>query len=99
MNLYYSYLKNCFAQATQKGYKFIGLMVQLEDLTEPEIIVVQRSNFDSKLAYIQETYDNNLRSRMNENIAIIGFTYDNTFEGLEQQLLGGERYVYRQNEA
>lgn len=95
MNLYYSYLKNCFTSAIEKGYKYVGLLIKMPNTSTPEIIIVQRENFDSKLEYIKDTYNNDLKHRSNDEIAIIGFTYDNTFDGIEEQLIEGKCCVCR----
>jgi hypothetical protein len=79
-------LENSFAGAKEKGSRFIGLVIRTDGFPEDEVIINKNANFDSKLAYYQKTYDENLNHKFAKGISIIGFTYANCFETIQDDL-------------
>lgn len=80
-------LVNNFNGAKETNSKFVGLLFRMEGYPAPEVIINRRENFDQKLKYYQETYDENLNHMRAPGIQIVGFTYGNSLEELEFALL------------
>lgn len=87
MSLTMTNLENNFNAAKQVGAKFVGILVRMEGFPKDEVIINEHPNFDSKLAYYQKTYDENLQHRFAKGISIVAFTYGETFDDIEKDLL------------
>ena len=59
----------------------------MQGFEKPEIIINSKENFEEKLEYYRKAYDENLILRSFNGIRIIGFTYGDTFENIEEDLV------------
>lgn len=87
MNLTMENLINCFNNAKDKGYTYVGIKVEMKGFPKPEVIINSKSNFDKKLEYYQNSYDENLTLKSFNGIKIIGFTYGDDFDSIETDLM------------
>lgn len=81
-------LEKCFYEASHQDKKYVGVKIQMEGFPKPEIIINENANFDSKFAYYKKAYNEDLTLKTFSGIKIVGFTYGDTFEGIENDLLG-----------
>ena len=82
-------LKALFINAKANGARYIGVRIQTEGSSQPEIIINQRENFDAKFEYYTEAYDDDLvliSAKGKKDIRITGVAQGNTFEDIEFQL-------------
>jgi hypothetical protein len=79
-------LENCIEKAYNNGARYIGVKIQMEGFEQPEIIINQRDNFKSKLAYYKKAYNEDLTLKTFNGIKIIGFDYADSYEKLEYSL-------------
>ena len=87
MKLRIQNLEDCFNSAKRLGYNYVAVKVDMQGFEKPEIIINSKENFDEKLDYYKKAYDNDLILRSYGGIRIIGFTYGNTFESIEEDLV------------
>lgn len=88
MNLIINNLEKCFMEADKQNQKYIGVKIQMQGFPKAEIIINEKANFDSKLTYYKKAYNDDLTLKTFNGIKIVGFTYGNTFEEIEKDLLG-----------
>ena len=50
-------LKALFIEAKGTGQKYIGVMIQTEGSSEPEVIINPKENFNAKFDYYMAAYD------------------------------------------
>ena len=84
-----SNLKALFINAKANGARYIGVRIQTEGSSQPEIIINPRENFDTKFQYYAEAYDDDLvliSAKGKKDIRITGIAQGNTFEDIEFQL-------------
>lgn len=84
-----SNLKALFINAKANGARYIGVRIQTEGSSQPEIIINPRENFDAKFQYYAEAYDDDLvliSAKEKKDIKITGIAQGNTFEDIEFQL-------------
>jgi hypothetical protein len=55
----------------------------MEGFPEEEIIVNPPENVESKLAYYEKTYDENLQHKFSKGISIVDWTWADSFSKLE----------------
>lgn len=79
-------LEKCFYEASHKGMKYVGVKVKMLQFPEAQIIIDSNENFDKRFSYYKEVFCDNLESEKGNRI--IGFTYGDSFEELEKDLLG-----------
>ena len=53
-------LKALFIEAKGTGQKYIGVMIQTEGSSEPEVIINPKENFNAKFDYYMAAYDDDL---------------------------------------
>jgi len=85
-----SELKPVFINAKAVGARYIGVRIETEGSSEPEIIINPERNFDSKFDYYMSAYDNDLvlvSAKGKKEIRITGIAQGNTFEDIEYQLM------------
>jgi hypothetical protein len=82
------YLINCFNRAKELQVNYVGVAIQLPNALGEEVIINGKENFDEKLTYYQNTYDENLNHKHVPNLKITGFTFGNSFMDIEYDLLG-----------
>lgn len=84
-----SALKAAFANAKAVGARYIGVRVEAEGSSQPEIVINPKGNFDAKFDYYMNAYDDDLiliSAKGKECIRITGIAQGNAFEDIEVQL-------------
>jgi hypothetical protein len=81
-------LEKCFYEASVKLKKYVGIKVKMEGFPRGEIIINENENFDKKFAYYKKAYDSDLTLKAFSGIRIVGFTYGDTFDEIEHDLMG-----------
>jgi hypothetical protein len=79
-------LEICFNAAKEKGKNYVGVLVKLPNTSGKEVIINGKENFDEKLKYYHDVYDENLNHKNVPNLKIVGFTYGNTFDHIQYDL-------------
>lgn len=82
-------LKAIFINAKALDTRYIGVRIQTEGSSQPEIIINPRENFDAKFEYYMQAYDDDLvliSAKGKKDIRITGIAQGNTFEDIEFQL-------------
>lgn len=74
-------------KAISDGCKFMGVKVSLLNAPEPEIIINPSPNFEAKLNYYKQAYDDNMRLYHNRDIRILGVASGNTVASLAKLLV------------
>ncbi|RXM70872.1 hypothetical protein DP143_13555 [Clostridium tetani] len=87
MELTINNLEKCFYEASQKDKKYVGIKIQMSGFKKAEIIINENANFDKKFDYYKKAYNENLTLKTFDGIKIVGFTYGDTFEEIEKDLL------------
>ena len=82
-------LEKCFYEASKQDKRYVGVLIQMQGFTAPEVIINRNENFDSKFAYYKKSYDENLVLKSFSGIKIIGFTHANSFVDIEKDLVTG----------
>lgn len=82
------YLINCFNRAKELGEKYVAVLISMEGFPSNEVIINDNENIDTKLAYYQKTYDEDLNHKFAKGIKIVGFTFGNSFDDIEMDLVG-----------
>lgn len=72
--------------AISDGAKFIGVKMSTFNAPEPEIIINPASNFEVKLNYYKQAYDDNMRLNHNRDIRILGVASGNTVAAVAKLL-------------
>jgi hypothetical protein len=80
-------LEKCFFEASHKSAKYVGVKIQMQGFPRPEIIINENENFDSKFAYYKKAYNDDLTLKTFNGIKIVGFTYGESFEEIERDLM------------
>jgi len=78
------FMTDVFGDAKQVSAKYIAVQIRMDGYEKDEIIINEAENIDKKLAYYQNTYDENLLHKHAAGIKIIDFTYANTYAELEK---------------
>ena len=84
-------LKALFIEAKGTGQKYIGVMIQTEGSSEPEVIINPKENFNAKFDYYMAAYDDDLiliAAKGKKDIRITAAGQGNSFEDIECQLIG-----------
>lgn len=55
--------------------KPLGLLIEIPDFEEPEMIVNPAVNLEKKLEYYKKTYDESLEHKHAKGIRIVGYTF------------------------
>lgn len=80
-------LERCILVASELNKKYIAVKVQMKGFLKPEIIINCTKNFRSKLDYYKKAYNEDLTLKTFNGIKIIGFTYGDSFEDIENDLI------------
>lgn len=91
MNLTMKNLESCFEDAKRLGYNYVAVKIDMRGFSKPEIIINRKENFDDKLDYYKNTYDENLILKSFNGIRIIDFMYADTFDDIEEDLVYGDK--------
>lgn len=84
-----SSLKALFINAKAVGARYIGVRIETEGSSKPEIIINPKENFDAKFEYYMKAYDDDLiliSAKGKKDIRITGIAQGNAFEDIEVQL-------------
>lgn len=81
-----SNLTTCFELAKKRGAKYVAILVGMEGFEKPEVIINDFANIDDKLDYYKRTYDEKLIHRFSKTIKIIGFTFGDSFQEIQDNL-------------
>lgn len=80
-------LENCFKMAKEANAKYVGVCISTVGNEANEIIINPNVNFDKKLEYYKKAYNEDLVLKTYAGIKITGFTYGDTFDCIENQLV------------
>lgn len=83
-------LKALFINAKLVDAKYVGVKIQTEGSSRPEIIINPRENFSAKFDYYMEAYDDDLiliSAKGKKDIRITGAAFGNAFVDIETQLV------------
>ena len=84
-------LIKCFETAIMEKYRYVGVRIKMSEFEEYEVIINPRANFEKKLDYYKNAYNDNLTLKNAPNkIQIVGFTFGNTCKNISDDLLGCE---------
>ena len=67
--------------------KFVGILVDIAGVKE--VIINSRENYEAKLEYYKNAYNDDLSHKHAKGISIIRFTFGNSFAEIQEDLLGG----------
>lgn len=84
-----SALKALFINAKAAGAKYIGVEIETEGSSRPEVIINPRENFGEKYQYYMKAYDDNLTlisAKGEKDIKITNAAQGNSFEDIQSQL-------------
>lgn len=87
MELTMKNLEKCFRAAFDIRARYVGVKIEMEGFEEPEIIINQYENINSKLEYYKNAYNEDLTLKAFNGIKIIGFTYADYYEDIENDLV------------
>lgn len=87
MGLTQANLTLAFNTAILGGDRFVAIKVRMEGFEQDEVIINERSNFQAKLAYYQQAYDDDLNHKYSKGISIVGFTSGNSFDDIQADLI------------
>ena len=76
-------LEEIFCKAKLLDKKYISLKINITEYPSEEIIIIQNTDFESKLRYYKEIYDYKLNHKYVDGIKIIDCTYGNDFKEIE----------------
>ena len=77
----------CFEEAKKVNATYIGVTVETRGSKGPEVIINRRENFDSKLEYYKNAYNDDMVLKTYDGIRITRILYADTFQQLENSLL------------
>jgi len=86
MNKTMNDLEKCFEVAKACMQSYVGVMISVPNCPEPEVTVNPYKNIDSKLAYYQRAYNEDLTFKMLPTIKIVAFVSGDTYKEIEQNL-------------
>lgn len=79
-------LEKCFKEAKEEKCLFIGVRVSVPNCFSDEVIINPNINFNSKLAYYQTAYNEDLTLKSFPQIKITGFAYGDYYDDIELKL-------------
>ena len=80
-------LKACFESAKEQGHSYIGVKIKMEGFEDSEVIINPNANFNKKLEYYKNAYNDDLTLKTFNGIKIIGFTFGDTYDEIEMDLV------------
>ena len=80
-------LENSVIAAGIEGAKYIAIGIQMQGFDSTEIIINEAANFETKLAYYKEAYDENLFLKRFKGNRIVSLTFADTFAEIEMCLV------------
>jgi hypothetical protein len=82
------HLETSIVAAHGEGMKFVGILVEMDEFPEKELIINKYANFIEKLNYYKNTYDENLQHKYAKNIRISGVCFGNSLAEIENRCYG-----------
>ncbi|MGG3234618.1 hypothetical protein ABEP17_14240 [Priestia flexa] len=79
-------LERSFKLAKEYNAKFVAVRIEMEGFPEAEVIINPIVNADAKLEYYKKTYDDNLNHKYAKGIKIVGCTFGNDWNEIEEDL-------------
>lgn len=79
-------LEISFEREKKYNAEFVAVKIEMEGFPEVEFIINPIVNADSKLAYYKNTYDENLNHKHAKGIKIVGCTFGNDWNEIEEDL-------------
>ncbi len=86
MDLTTTNLENCFKEAASIGANFVAVKIEMDGFPQPEIIINEAENIESKFEYYMKTYDENLCHKYAKGIKIVGFTHGDDYGDIQEDL-------------
>ncbi len=68
-------LEKCFNEAVNEEAEYVAVQIEMDGFPSEEVIINDKHNIDSKLAYYKKTYNEDLENRYTPGICIVGFAY------------------------
>ena len=87
MGLKLEHLIKCFDNATTVDANYIAVLIEMKGSNKPEVIIICRENFNSKLEYYKKAYNEDLTLKACTDIKIVNFVFSNCFDDIEGMLL------------
>ncbi|MED3540726.1 hypothetical protein ABEX53_01255 [Bacillus toyonensis] len=79
-------LEKCFNEALIEEAEYVAVLIEMDGIPSDEVIINDKHNIDSKLAYYMKTYNEDLEHRYTPGIRIVGFAYGYLFSEILRQL-------------
>lgn len=79
-------LERSFKLAKKENAEFVAVRIEMDGFPEAEVIINPIVNANSKLEYYKNTYDENLNHKHTKGIKIVGCTFGNDFNEIEEDL-------------
>lgn len=80
------YLERTFNMAIESNQLFVAVRIRMDGFPEDEIIVNPIANAEGKLEYYKKTYDEDLIHKHAKGIKIVGFTFGESMDEIEEDL-------------
>ena len=87
MELTLDHLKRVIQHAIDGHYKFIGVAIETKGSPQREIIVNPKGNFETKLEYYSNAYNEDCTLKTFNGIRIVGATYGDCLAEIEKDLI------------
>lgn len=68
-------LEKCFNGAVNEEAEYVAVQIEMDGFPSDEVIINDKHNIDSKLAYYKKTYNEDLEHRYTPGTRIVGFAY------------------------
>jgi hypothetical protein len=68
-------LEKCFNEAVNEEAEYVAVQIEMDGFPSDEVLINDKHNIDSKLAYYKKTYNEDLEHRYTPGIRIVGFAY------------------------
>jgi hypothetical protein len=79
-------LEEVFTKAKKDDYEFIGVKIEMQGFEMPEIIINPKQNFDTKLAYYTNAYNDDLTLKTFNGIRIIDCACGDSYSEIQSDL-------------
>ena len=76
-------LVDIFEEAKKNHYDYIGVAIQMEGYPSEEIIINRLGNFEKKLEYYKNAFNEDLTLKANNGIKIVGVYATYFFDDIE----------------
>ncbi|ANC07683.1 hypothetical protein WR51_11470 [Bacillus cereus] len=69
-----------------EGVEYVAVQIRMDRFSSDEVIVNDKYNIYSKLAYYKKTYNEDLEHRWDPGVRIVGFACGYSFSGIIREL-------------